>query len=370
MTYIDLGTFQFTTGQDYSGLNTGNLTSVLDMNQIRVPYFEIYRLVIDTSSLPATSALPSVVQTTGLVTGTSLTTLNLTLPKAATKGNTIVVAWGASTATTFPTISGVTIGGVADNFGAAVTNTDGSNTVANTAIWVDPNCQQASAAIVVTSAGGTGADITYAQAWEISNAFTTSTAAAAVDVTSTQLVTSSATSSFATTGPSTTTANDFQAGFGYFVGSALFTVSNPQGWVANSASGSGAPLGVTGIAQIGASNNAGPAGYSGSFQATTTGNRLGSLVAASFLPTTTPVSAIAYPFKVQVGRSQWDIQMTTAGVGYTYNIGQSPLALNTGQAMYILWNTLPFSTFGGYAGNFKVTAYMRYDPAALRSGMA
>ena len=371
MTYIDLGTFQFTTGQDYTGLNTGNLSSVFDTNVINVPYFEIYRLVIDTSSLPATSALPAVVQTTGLVHGTSLTTLNMSFSKATTAGNTIVVGWSALAAATNPALSGITLGGAADNFAAAVTQAGvASKPVPSAAIWVDPNTGQAATAIVATSAGGSGAALMEAQAWEISNAFSTSTAAAAVDVTSVLLVdTGFGQTSFATAGPATGTANDLQIGFGMFPDDIAITASNPQGWTAAAASGANAPSAGNFWAAIGASNNAGPAGSSGSFQANVTDQTFGCLVCASLLPSATPVSAVAYPFSVRVGQAQWDIETTVAGVGYTYNIGQSPLSLNTGKTVSILWTSLPFAQYGGYSKNFKVTAYCRYDPAAQRSGV-
>jgi hypothetical protein len=369
MTYVDLGTFQFTTGQDYTGLNTGNLTSVFDTNVINVPFFEIYRLVIDTSTLPASTALPAVVQTTGLVHGTSLTTLNLTLPQATKAGNTVVVAWGALAANTNPAISGITLGGAADNFAAVLTQAGvASKPVPSCALWVDPDTAETATAIVVTSSGGNGAALTVAQAWELSGTLTTSTASAAVDVTSVLLQDTANVENFATVGPATGTANDLQVGFALLPDDIAFTVSNPQGWTNDTASGANAPSAGNFWAACGATNNAGPAGSSGVFKVTATDFTYGCLVCASLLPSTTPVSAVAYPFSVRVGQSQWDIETTVAGVGYTYNIGQSPLALNTGKTVSLLWTGLPFAQYGGYSQNFKVTAYCRYDPAAQRSG--
>jgi hypothetical protein len=87
-------------------------------------------------------------------TGTSGTSLTITLSSATTAGNCIVVCLGSTEATDNPTISGITLGGSAGNFAAS--NTAYSNSNVNAAIWANPNCAGGDTSIVITLTGGSG----------------------------------------------------------------------------------------------------------------------------------------------------------------------------------------------------------------------
>jgi hypothetical protein len=85
--------------------------------------------------------MPFVQSAQNSATATSVT---VTLGAAATVGNCLIVfiSIGGS-----KTVSSVHIGGVADNFAVAKAQ---AQTDANSAIWTDQNCQQASTSVVVT----------------------------------------------------------------------------------------------------------------------------------------------------------------------------------------------------------------------------
>jgi hypothetical protein len=113
---------------------------------------------------------------------------------------------------------------------------------------------------------------------------------------------------------------------------------------------------------------AGPKGASFPYTVTTNGNCGGAALDAQLLASATPVAAPAFPFTVYIDQSQWDKQNTSAGTGYTYTLGQSPVYLRTGQHLQILWTGLPYSTYATYAPYLKCTAYFQYDPAAQQGG--
>lgn len=87
-------------------------------------------------------------------TGTSGTSITVTLNSNTTAGNCLVVCVGTDESTDNPTVSGVTLGGSAGNFAAA--NTAYSNTDLNSAIWVDPNCAGGQTSVVISLTGGAG----------------------------------------------------------------------------------------------------------------------------------------------------------------------------------------------------------------------
>lgn len=95
-------------------------------------------------------------------TGSSGTTLTITLNSATVAGNCLVVCIGTQQGTTNPTVSGVTLGGSAGNFAAAATAYNSS--FDNAAIWVDPNCAGGQTSVVISFTGGSGTGVTYA-AW-------------------------------------------------------------------------------------------------------------------------------------------------------------------------------------------------------------
>jgi hypothetical protein len=104
---------------------------------------------------------PTLVQSAS-ATGTSATTLTVTLGSSTTAGNCLVVCIGTQESTSNPTVSGITLGGGADNFAAA--NTAYSNTAINAAIWADPNCAGGQTSVVITLTGGAGVN-PHAAAW-------------------------------------------------------------------------------------------------------------------------------------------------------------------------------------------------------------
>ena len=113
--YQDLGQYQFITSGDTTGLNVGNLTSTLDTSSIKMAKFEMYRLVIGVSAVPSIADIPVVVQSTRNQITVDATSLTLTFSNATRVGNTIVVCIGEGASS--DAVSGVTLGGSADNFG-------------------------------------------------------------------------------------------------------------------------------------------------------------------------------------------------------------------------------------------------------------
>lgn len=166
----------------------------------------------------------AVVQATpsGISSGGNIT---LTFPANTTPGNCIVV-WvnGDSPSGTDPHVSGITIGGVADHFASGIVAA-GSTDVE---IWTDQNLTPASTSVVVSFAGGTGAQLCEAIAVEFSGVALT----AAVDQTA----------SNPSGGPSTSYTSNPTAGLSLVGEIACGIVasdnstpafSNPTGWTSN-----------------------------------------------------------------------------------------------------------------------------------------
>lgn len=371
MSYVDLNKYGFTTAADYSGLNPGNLTSVLSLSTIRVPYFELYRLMINTSAIPSAGNLPSIVQQTPLFNGSSLTSLTGAFPAAVTKGNLVVVGVslldsvdGANGA-----VSAMTLGASADNFGRVVTAT-GGDTGPSSFLWADPSAQQASTALAVTMTGGTGTNLAVGQGYEIAGMLATSSAATCFDAAAsgTAVVnTSTGTKSAATSAGGTTVANEMLIGMGMGSAGSAWTLAPPGG---NSVMASfvGRPAAGYFCNAAAAWSQLGAAGAAGAFGlSATAGANYWGLVSGAFLPSADAGGAEAFPFTVAIDGVTWDTQQTVAGVGYTYTLGQSPLYLNTGQTLQILWNGLDTATYLQYAQQFNITAWFRYDPSVQPS---
>src|SRR5215469_7167069 len=103
-----------------------------------------------------------------------LTTLTVTLTSATTAGNCLVVAATlANTGATNQTITGVTLGGVADHFGASAAFVSGVGSSGRTEFWVDPNCAGGQTAVQITLSTSTGV-ITNAHVFEVSGVALTS----------------------------------------------------------------------------------------------------------------------------------------------------------------------------------------------------
>jgi hypothetical protein len=371
MSYVDLGKYQFTTSPDYSGFNPGNLTSVLSLGALRVAYFELYRLTIDTSKIPASGGLPAIVQVTPVFSGASLTALSGAFPKPVTKGNTVAVGIATLAALTGanPAPTGVTLGANADHFGSVV-SAPGSAPDAGPSsfLWLDPDAQQSSSALAVAMAGGSGAVLAAGQGFEISGLLATSSALAAVDVSGSVVVNAGATTLAASTaGPPTGSANDMQIGFGMGASDSAFTLSQP-GWQSTIGPFPSKPQSGYFSAVGGASNLASVKGSPGTFTLAADAGSDGcywSLATASLLQAAGggAMAAEAFPFTLAIDGTTYDTEQTTPGVGYTYSLGQSPMYLNTGQNLQLFWASLDAVTFGQYAAQMNITAWFRYDPS-------
>jgi hypothetical protein len=359
--YSDLGKYTFTTAADYTGLNAGNLTSILALTSLRIPYFEMYRLLINTSTVPPVASLPAIVQQTPLIVGTSLTSLALTFPAATTVGNTVAAAVGAYASGVNPAVTAVTLGGSADHWGAAASQTNTS--VGYATLWADPKTAEASTTVAATLAGGSGTVKTAGIAWEMSGMLSTSSAAACIDPgTGKSAFSEPDVTSLATPSTSTSAADDMLLGFGVADTTAgTFAVSGPAAW-SNVIEGPSVSSG-TYIGEAASSVLAGPARSSGIYQLTAAGRPVQwSLVTAALLASTAAPVPLPLPFTVAIDGVTWDKQQTAAGIGYTYTIGQSPLYLTNGQTLQILWD-LPVAQYGSYAGAFNITGWFRYDPS-------
>lgn len=81
-------------------------------------------------------------------------TLTLTL-SATTAGNCLIVKTASGNATTNAAVSGITLGGSADNFAQSGTVGTGAGTCI-ASIWADPDCAGGQTSVVVTTTGGVG----------------------------------------------------------------------------------------------------------------------------------------------------------------------------------------------------------------------
>ncbi len=102
-------------------------------------------------------------------------TLSISLPNPTTAGNCVVVIFEIFTGGGVPSISGVTLGGVADNFAATVTKEyTGVSDDTLTAIWVDEGCAGGQTAIVVSGSNLNSPVVSGLYAYEVSGLVTTS----------------------------------------------------------------------------------------------------------------------------------------------------------------------------------------------------
>ena len=110
-------------------------------------------------------------------TGTSLTSLTVTLGSATTPGNTLIVCLSCNAATTNPTPTAMTIGGSADNFTLLMSGYSfpGVN------IWGDSDLQTSSTSVVITMGGGAGTAWTSAYVYEVSGLSTSPVIITSVD---------------------------------------------------------------------------------------------------------------------------------------------------------------------------------------------
>lgn len=103
--------------------------------------------------LTVVQAAATVEQPTGSLPSSAAATV--TLPQATGTGNTLVAAVTTMGATTNPAVSGITLGGAADHWQAAVT--DPGTVKYGGAIWFDAGAAAGQTSVVVSISGGTGA---------------------------------------------------------------------------------------------------------------------------------------------------------------------------------------------------------------------
>jgi hypothetical protein len=99
------------------------------------------------------------------------TTLTITLDAPTTAGNGLIVILLTSGTTSNPTsITGVTLGGSADNFSQITTYGSASDPGIG-AVWLDLNCAGGQTSVVITATGGTGSLATMASVYEWSGLY-------------------------------------------------------------------------------------------------------------------------------------------------------------------------------------------------------
>ena len=115
------------------------------------------------------------VQSTPVVfTNASLTSLTVTFSSPTTAGNTVVVCVASAATATTPAISGITLGGLSDNFASATGVNNLSGFASEAGIWYDPYCAGGQTSIVISFTGGSGTIYTLmAAAYEVPGVLTT-----------------------------------------------------------------------------------------------------------------------------------------------------------------------------------------------------
>ena len=368
MTYVDLGQYTAKTGKDLTGQNIGNITSVLNLSAIQVPYFECYRLLISTPLVPGT--LPAIVQTTSGSTLSSFATLNLTFAKPTTVGNTIVVVTGSNASGTIPSQSACTIGGAADHFGniAGATNNGGGGENAST--WVCPATTQASTAVVATFSGGSGNGSLFGYAYELSGCLNTTSATSAVDISGNATSGAGNVSVLNTTSGTTASANDFFIGFQSefnATNNPAMTTGTTTPAMTNLAQLAGSPAPGFYFSAMSSWGLTGIVGQTLKYNAMTSiaGNLTAPML--GLFPAAGAAAGLTAPFTVTIDGKVWDNQTTVPGVGYTFPM-QQPMCLNEGNTLQIFWPTLTAAQYATYSNLFSIQAWFRYDPSIQRRG--
>lgn len=355
--YQILGQYSFTTAGDQTGLNPGNLTSVLDTSSIKMSKFEMYRLVLGISTAQLGTFI--VQSARAQVTDTS-TVVNVSFPSPTTLGNTIVVliACGSNSA---PTVTSVTIGGAADNFGA-ISGAAGAAGSFNTFIWVDPNSATSSPQVTVTMNPGAGSmEGVSVYAYEVNGLLKTNTASSVTDVSATG--STAGATSVITSAVSTTNTSELAIGIALAATNTLTLSLNATpstGWTQalqfqNSGNAFAPFTAISGYDVIPAANATVQYGasWSGSQQA------LASV--AVFFPSASNLPG-QVPFTVALDSQIWDVNQTVSGVGYSYD-PHVPMYINQGQRIAVLWTSLPTAQYKSIASKLMVTAWFRFDPS-------
>lgn len=149
----------------------------------------------------------NLLQAVGPVTGTSLTSLPVTLAPT-TPGSTLIVCTGECSTGSNPAVSAITLGGSGTGWGTAVTAINGSGV--NAEIWKCAGAAGGQTALAITFAGGSGSPLTCAYVYEVA------ALAGTADKTSPG-INSSGSPTTVTSGPTATTASaaEFWVGIAY-----------------------------------------------------------------------------------------------------------------------------------------------------------
>jgi hypothetical protein len=202
----------------------------------------------------------SLVQAPVSNSGTTGTTLTLTLGTASTAGNCLVACVSTHTgATNNPTINGVTLGGSADNF-ASIATAGGLTDESNTGIWADPNCAGGQTSVVITFGSATTPKY-LASVYEFSGL--ASTIAALLDKSAASALGSSGSSW--SSGSTATTANAVEAWVGAVTTDSVTVTGPASPWTSIAQVTQGSDDFMSGY-QI--RSSAGTASYAGTFSGT------------------------------------------------------------------------------------------------------
>jgi hypothetical protein len=360
-----MGRYYFTTGPDTTGLNPGNLTSILDLTNLNVPYLEMYRLLVSTS-VPAGFQVPAFVQyagNTAQFTSGVTGSCTATFAKPVTKGN-YVVAFASFFGTGTFTVSTVTSAGQPDNWttnaalGHVNPNTMGGYTqVTDTITWTP--------AATTSSSNGLIFGV-----FEFSGLLNTSSP----DQDSTGSASSAALNS-GTTG-ATTQANEIWIGEGIqvvnTVADTIPTLTGPASpWINEAQQTNSIQNGGTGtaneffFAQM-LSYQVASAISTANWSASSNVSAIWE--AAVFTMKSAPSGIPATTFTVAVDGKDWDQQTTVNGAGYTFDPPQ-PLVVFPGQNIQIFW-PLSVTAYGPISNQIQVTAWFRYEPGIQPEGVS
>lgn len=110
------------------------------------------KLAVNAGLAHASGTAQNVINNGPIVQSTVITGSNSgNLPRVTTAGNTLVVIYeGTSNTAGLPSVTGITLGGAADNFAAAITQNEGTQSYSVSTVWADANCAGGQTAVAVS----------------------------------------------------------------------------------------------------------------------------------------------------------------------------------------------------------------------------
>lgn len=265
----------------------------------------------------------------GQGTGTSKT---VTLGSPTTAGNCLVVLVAAQASTSPGSVSGVTLGGSADNF-ASLGVTAGSGTQPKCDAWADPDCAGGQTAVAVSTSGATGTAGVAVFVFEFSGVDT----ASPLDKSSTG---TTSTSSFSS-GTTATTSQADEAWVGMTAGAnaSARTINEPGAPWTNLTEQDQTLSTLHQAANAGYQivSSTGTATYSGSYSGTVSGSALVVTLKGAGATAVTGTGSAALPVAEASGTAQFIPVITGTGSAAVPHLGASGNGLgflipNTGQA--------------------------------------